>query len=86
MSTLIFDPWATMPSRNAAGTSVCIVYGTPSTTSVSAATANSPATQSCLPNRRTAAGVTAAAVSVPAAVAAKTWPSPASPAWKTRGR
>ena len=33
--------------------------------------------------RRTAAGVMAAAISVPAAVAAKTCPSPASPAWKT---
>ena len=86
MSTQIFEPWATMPSRNAAGRSVCDLYGRPSTTSVSAASANSPVTQACLPIRRTAAGVIAAAISVPAAVAAKTWPSPASPAWKTRRR
>jgi hypothetical protein len=82
VSTLILEPCATMPSSKAAGSSVCIVYGTPSATSVSAAPANSPVTQACLPNRRTAAGVTAAAVSVPTAVAAKTCPNPASPAWK----
>src|SRR5215213_1741723 len=53
-----------------------MVNGSPSASSVTAAALNSPISQRCLPNRRTAAGVTAAAVRVPMAVAAKTWPGP----------
>ena len=71
-------------AASAAGRIVCDLCTAGRTRSRSArASANSPVTQACLPNRRTAAGVIAAAISVPAAVAAKTWPSPASPAWKT---
>ena len=49
---------------------------------MTAASAKRAAIQAGLPIRRTTAGVIAAATSTPSPLAAKTWPSPASSAWK----
>jgi len=82
VSTQIFEPWATNASSSPAGTRVCIVNGTPSVPSVTAASPNTIAIQPGLPTRRTAVGVTTAASSTPTAATANACPSPASPARK----